>query len=372
MKNHQDRQDHYDRQEEYIHYLYGVIDIFKQKLCDAELQYKECSGKLRQSEKESDLKEKFILFRESQLSELEDKIYELKERIKFLTSKMSAPGSPSGSRPPLGSRERSRSRFRSRSRRRSVVEIISLDTLSNDRLLEEINTSADELHDYALGTKHAGNVTDLANLVERIMRASEIIHNRSDIFERGLAATRETLLRQITEHEEERENIKETLLQQIIITKETLLQQIAVIEAEVFRSNENLQGVLAEKEALYAQLETLSNDVDAMGNRVYALRTISQNQQDQIANLQNDNNRLRRIRDRCIQEARNWKARLDTSRQQRDEVGNRYIAERFLNGRLYKRICELRIELTRILNNSPPPLPPPSPQRINKIWLLLH
>src|SRR5437868_11060847 len=87
MKNHQDRQ---DRQEEYIHYLYDVIDILKQKLCNAELQYKEYSGKLRQSEKESDLKEKFILFRESQLSELEDEIYKLKERIKFLTSKMSA------------------------------------------------------------------------------------------------------------------------------------------------------------------------------------------------------------------------------------------------------------------------------------------
>ena len=51
-----------DRQEEYIHYLYDVIDVLKQKLCDAELQYKEYSGKLRQSEKESDLKEKFILF----------------------------------------------------------------------------------------------------------------------------------------------------------------------------------------------------------------------------------------------------------------------------------------------------------------------
>ena len=197
MKNHQDHQDHQDRQEEYIHYLYDVIDILKQKLCNAKIQYKEYSGKLRQSEKESDLKEKFILFWESQLSELEDEIYKLKERIKFLTSKISASGSPSGSRLLPGSRERSRSR----SRRRSIVEIISLDTLSNDRLLEEINTSADELHDYALGTKHAGNVTDLSNLAERIMRASEIIHNRLDTLERGLATTRETLLHQITELE---------------------------------------------------------------------------------------------------------------------------------------------------------------------------
>ena len=370
MKNHQDHQGRQDRQEEYIQYLYGVIDILKQKLCDAELQYKEYSSKLRQSEKESDLKEKFSLFRESQLSELEDEIYKLKERIKCLTSKMAT---PSGSRPPSRSPSRPLSRSPSRSpSRRRLAELISLDTLSSDRLLEEINTSTDELHNYALGIKHAGNINDLSNLVERITRASEIIHNRSDTLERGLAATRETLLRQITELEEERETIKETLLQQIMVTRDSLLQQIAVIETRVFQSEENLKGALAEKDAYLAQLETLSNDVDAMGNRVYALRTLCQNQQDQIDNLQNDNNRLRRIRNRCIQEARNWKARLETSRQQRDEVGNRYIAERFLNGRLYKRICALRIELTRILNNPPPPLPPPPPPPINQIWLLFH
>src|SRR5579871_3339469 len=149
MKNQAGRQ--VDRQEEYIQYLYDVIDVLKQKLSDAELQYKEYSGKLRHSEKICNEKEEFILFRESQLSELEDEIYKLKERIKFLTSKMSAPGSPSS--PSAGSRDRSRSR----SRRRSIIENISLDTLSNDRLLEEINASADELHNYALGVRHAGN-----------------------------------------------------------------------------------------------------------------------------------------------------------------------------------------------------------------------
>jgi len=34
-----------DKQEEYIRYLYSVIDILKQKLHDSELQYKNCSGK---------------------------------------------------------------------------------------------------------------------------------------------------------------------------------------------------------------------------------------------------------------------------------------------------------------------------------------
>src|ERR1700722_6637813 len=192
MKNQAGRQ--VDRQEEYIQYLYDVIDVLKQKLRDAELQYKEYSGKLRHSEKICNEKEEFILFRESQLSELEDEIYKLKERIKSLTSKMSAPGSPSS---PSGSRDRSRSR----SRRRSIIENISLDTLSNDRLLEEINASADELHNYALGVRHAGNTHDITHLVERITRASEIIHNRSIISERGLASTRDTLQRQITELE---------------------------------------------------------------------------------------------------------------------------------------------------------------------------
>src|SRR5579871_1459076 len=176
MKNQAGRQ--VDRQEEYIQYLYDVIEILKQKLSDAELQYKEYSGKLRHSEKICNEKEEFILFRESQLSELEDEIYKLKERIKFLTSKMSAPGSPSG----LRDRSRSRDRSRLTSRRRSV-ELISLDTLSNDRLLEEINASTDTLHNYVLGVEHAGNINDVIHLVERITRASEIIHNRSNTFE---------------------------------------------------------------------------------------------------------------------------------------------------------------------------------------------
>ena len=241
MKNQAGRQ--VDRQEEYIQYLYDVIDVLKQKLSDAELQYKEYSGKLRHSEKICNEKEEFILFRESQLSELEDEIYKLKERIKFLTSKMSAPGSPSG----LRDRSRSRDRSRLTSRRRSV-ELISLDTLSNDRLLEEINASTDTLHNYVLGVEHAGNINDVTHLVERITRASEIIHNRSDTFERGLATTRETLLRQITD-----------------------------LEAKVFQLEESLEGAKAEIEVKDEQIGVLFNDADAMGYTIHDLRTNSQN-----------------------------------------------------------------------------------------------
>ena len=70
---------HPDKQEEYIQYLYSVIDILKQKLHDIESQCKEYSGKLRHSEKICNEKEEFILFRELQLSESEDTIYKLKE-----------------------------------------------------------------------------------------------------------------------------------------------------------------------------------------------------------------------------------------------------------------------------------------------------
>ena len=67
-----------DKQEEYIQYLYSVIDILKQKLHNSESQCKDYSSKLKHSEKICDEKEKFILFRESQLLEFEDTINKLK------------------------------------------------------------------------------------------------------------------------------------------------------------------------------------------------------------------------------------------------------------------------------------------------------
>ena len=88
------------RYEEYIQYLYSIIKKLESQKThlDSELQslkdqLTESYKQLRNSERLCDEKEKFILFRESQLLESEDIIYKLKQRILALSSKMSASSS---------------------------------------------------------------------------------------------------------------------------------------------------------------------------------------------------------------------------------------------------------------------------------------
>ena len=83
------------RCEEYIQYLYSIIKKLESQKThlDSELQslkdqLSESYKQLRNSERLCDEKEKFILFRESQLLESEDIIYKLKQRILALFSKM--------------------------------------------------------------------------------------------------------------------------------------------------------------------------------------------------------------------------------------------------------------------------------------------
>ena len=73
------------RYEEDIQYLYGIIEKLearseynKKEKDFLTLRISELQSQLRNSEETCDEKEKFILFRESQLSELEKTIYKLK------------------------------------------------------------------------------------------------------------------------------------------------------------------------------------------------------------------------------------------------------------------------------------------------------
>ena len=81
------------RYEKDIQYLYGVIEKFevrvdydKKEKDSLALQISELQNQLRDSEKACEEKEKFILFRESQLSELEKTIYQLKQHLQVAFS----------------------------------------------------------------------------------------------------------------------------------------------------------------------------------------------------------------------------------------------------------------------------------------------
>ena len=81
------------RYEDDIQYLYGIIEkLESQKVCDNKelhslrIQLAESHLRLKESERVSDEKEKFICFCESQLLESEDIIFKLKQQIQKMAS----------------------------------------------------------------------------------------------------------------------------------------------------------------------------------------------------------------------------------------------------------------------------------------------
>jgi chromosome segregation ATPase len=96
------------RYEKDIQYLYKIIESLKLEsnrnseiVHDLQMQLSGCLQKLRHSEKICDEREKFILFRESQLLELEDEVYNLKQRIATLVIKKEAIMADTHTDPPL-------------------------------------------------------------------------------------------------------------------------------------------------------------------------------------------------------------------------------------------------------------------------------
>src|ERR1044071_9335674 len=120
------------RYEKDIQYLYGIIEKLearseysKKEKDSLTLQVSELQSQLRNSEKACNEKEEFILFRESQLSELEKTIYQLKQHLQVASTshnKMS----------------------------RTRTDLASLDTMTNAQRLEEIQANVERLYLYTV------------------------------------------------------------------------------------------------------------------------------------------------------------------------------------------------------------------------------
>ena len=144
------------RYEEEIQYLYGIIkkleigaDYSKKEKDSLRLQLSESQSRLRDSEKACEEKEKFILFRESQLSELEKTIYQLKQSASSSYSEMS----------------------------RTRTELAPLETMTNAQRLEEIQANVERLYLYTVRSERLPDVGTAERLRERTNRAIVLIHN---------------------------------------------------------------------------------------------------------------------------------------------------------------------------------------------------
>jgi hypothetical protein len=185
------------RYENYIQYLYGVIEkLESQRESDKKGIYS-LKARLKSSKQLCDEKEKFILFRDNQLLKSEDIINNLKYKISFLSKSKMA--SSSRTRPALG-------------------------TMSNTQLLNEIQGNATQLRMYSEGVK-LPNVGVGAELATRIEQASLLIHN--------------TLVDEITVARKALEECEMTGAR----VKATLLDRIQEAEASITKLEHGFEGL---------------------------------------------------------------------------------------------------------------------------------
>src|ERR1043166_3594356 len=147
------------RYEKDIQYLYGIIEKLearseynKKEKDSLTLRVSELQSQLRDSKKVCNEKEEFILFRESQLSELEKTIYQLKQHLQVASTshnKMS----------------------------RTRTDLASLDAVTNAQRLEEIQANIERLYLYTVRSERLPDPGTAERLRERTNRAIVLIHN---------------------------------------------------------------------------------------------------------------------------------------------------------------------------------------------------
>lgn len=267
------------RYEEDIQYLYDVIRKLESHIScsDKELQtlreqLEESHKRLKNSERLCEEKEEFILFRESQLLESEDTIYKLKQRILALVAERH-------------SRRMSGSRTRSRSNSRSRADILSLETLANPLLLDEITGSVEELCTFAVGG-NLPNVRVAEHLRNRITRASELIYEDAE----RLSAGREELIDEIAECREEIHRLNESVQGADIEVTES--------DARIEELENTLREALRESQA---ETDEVTRDLETLLDQT---RTLETNYDRLVADLQRDLDQARQDRDNLRREAR--------------------------------------------------------------------
>ena len=231
------------RYEEDIQYLYGIIeklevrsDYSKKEKDSLTLRISELQSQLRNSEETCNEKEKFILFRESQLSELEKTIYQLKQPASTSHNKMS----------------------------RTRTDLASLDTMTNAQRLEEIQANVERLYLYTVRSERLPDVGTAERLRERINRAIVLIHNT-------LVSQIDQTNNNLTECQNEVKRLNTVLnncIEEGQILKATLADQSADSKSLIHRLEESLEGAQAEIEGKDAEIFRLGNICDEQDFRI--------------------------------------------------------------------------------------------------------
>ena len=374
------------RYEEDIQYLYGIIekievrvDYSKKEKDSLTLQISELQSQFRDSEKACEEKEKFILFRKSQLSELEKTIYQLKQPASSSYSEMS----------------------------RTRTDLAPLETMTNTQRLEEIQANIERLYLYTVRSERLPDMGTAERLRERTNRAIVLIHNT-------LVSQIDQTNNNLTECQNEVKRLNTALnncIEEGQLLKATLADQSAESKSLIHKLEESLEGAQAEIEGKDAEIYRLGNICDEQDFRLRnginqieerdrhigelnaqleELIGVSERVETNSDHLLRESEQVRRNlemaeraigeRDTLINQYRN---RLNNLQNERDVIADRLdIAwARFMTERLETRSLRRQRLVLRIANRqlqirlmNPGPIIPPPPQKqqpVEQIWLLL-
>jgi chromosome segregation ATPase len=372
------------RYEEEIQYLYGIIEKFeigadcnKKEKDSLTLRISELQSQLRDSEKVCEKKEKFILFRESQLSELEKIIYQLKQSASSSYSEMS----------------------------RTRTDLAPLETMTNTQRLEEIQANVERLYLFSVRSERLPDVGTAERLRERTNRAIVLIHNT-------LVSQIDQTNNNLTECQNEVKRLNTALnncIEEGQILKTTLADQSAESKSLIHRLEESLEGAQAEIDGKDAEIFRLGNICDEQDLRLRdgidqveerdrhigelnaqleVLIGVSERVETNSDHLLRESEQVRRNlemaeraigeRDTLINQYRN---RLNNLQDERDIIADRldvawarFMTERLETRSLRRQRLALRIanrQLQIRLMNPGPIIAPPPPQPVEQIWLLL-
>ena len=217
--------------------MYGIIEKLearseynKKEKDSLILRISELQSQLRNSEEVCDEKEKFILFRESQLSELEKTIYQLKQPASTSHNKMS----------------------------RTRTDLASLDTMTNAQRLEEIQANVERLYLYTVRSERLPDVGTAERLRERTNRAIVLIHNT-------LVSQIDQTNNNLTECQNEVKRLNTALnncIEEGQMLKTALADQSAESKSLIHRLEESLEGAQAEIDGKDAEIFRLGNICD--------------------------------------------------------------------------------------------------------------
>jgi len=362
------------RYEADIQYLYDIIknletqqEYDNKTIHSLRLQLSELQSRFEDSEKTCSEKEKFILFRESQLLELEDTIYRLNNTE--TTPSNSEMASSSGTRPPL-------------------------ESVSNTDLLEEIRNGAEQLYMYSARGVKLPNLEVAQNLRDRIVRASDIVHRRlaNEVKELNTALhnCKEEGGRLRTVIEESNTRIHH-LTESLLGAKAEIDGKDEEIKHETKWRDDEIDRLVMICDELDPQLRELTNQIEERDRRIGTLN-------EQLHELLNASEGLERNADRLLRGSEQLRINLEQAnhgiaerdilinryrntllmlRDERDVALARYMTERLETRSLTRQRLALRIanrQLQIRLMNPPVVIPPPIPQPPlpNISWLMLH